>query len=128
MVAESLFKAYFTDGRDLSDRVTLAAGAAESGLDAAEVDALLASDEGRDAVLAGERKARDLGISGVPFIVISEAIAVSGAQAPETFQAIEQAAPAGAGRCVRGGCGRGAGVLTVERSFLLPSPATAGRD
>ncbi|MDB5308275.1 MAG: putative dithiol-disulfide isomerase involved in polyketide biosynthesis [Gemmataceae bacterium] len=94
-VVEALFRAYFTDGRDLSDRATLVAVAVEAGRDAAAVDALLAGDEGRDAVLAGERKARRLGATGVPFVVINDTVALSGAQAPETFRAaIEQAAGA----------------------------------
>ncbi len=95
-VVEALFRAYFTDGRDLSDRATLAAVAVGAGLDAAAVDLLLAGDEGRDAVLAGERKARELGVSGVPFVVINDAVALPGAQASETFRrALEQATAAG---------------------------------
>jgi predicted DsbA family dithiol-disulfide isomerase len=56
-VAEALFKAYFTDGRDLSDRATLAAVAVEGGLDRAEVDELLAGDRG-----AAEVREREPGI------------------------------------------------------------------
>src|SRR3954468_22308189 len=41
---EALFLAYFTEGRDLSDRATLAEVAAGAGLDRAEVDELLAGD------------------------------------------------------------------------------------
>lgn len=37
-VAEALFRAYITDGRDLSHRATLAAVAVDGGLDAGEVD------------------------------------------------------------------------------------------
>ena len=51
-VVEALFRAYFTDGRDLSDRATLAAVAVEGGLDAKEVNELLAGDRG------GRRSAR----------------------------------------------------------------------
>ena len=40
-VVEALFLAYFTDGRDLSDRATLAEVAAGAGLDRDEVDELL---------------------------------------------------------------------------------------
>jgi predicted DsbA family dithiol-disulfide isomerase len=90
-VVEALFLAYFTDGRDLSDRATLAAIAAETGLDRAEVDGLLAGDGGLDAVSAGEEQARRLGVSGVPFFVLNGRVAVSGAQPPELFrQAFEQ--------------------------------------
>ncbi|MBX9623318.1 MAG: DsbA family oxidoreductase [Gemmataceae bacterium] len=104
-VVEALFKAYFTDGRDMNDRATLAEVAAGAGLDRAEVDALLAGDAGLDAVRAGEREGRRLGVTGVPFVVINGSVAISGAQTPETFRAaLEQAAgavPAGepAGVC-----------------------------
>ena len=94
-VVEALFQAYFTDGRDLSDRATLAAIAAEAGLDRANVNELLAGDRGLDIVRAGEEKARSLGVSGVPFFVVDGRVALSGAQPPELFlQAFEQAGEA----------------------------------
>ena len=94
-VVEALFLAYFTDGRDLSDRATLAEVAAGAGLDRAEVDELLAGDKGLDVVRAGEEQARRLGVSGVPFFVVNGKVALSGAQPPELFrQAFEQAGEA----------------------------------
>jgi predicted DsbA family dithiol-disulfide isomerase len=94
-VVETLFHAYFTDGRDLSDRATLADVASGAGLDRAEVDDLLAGDRGLDTVRAGEDEARRLGVSGVPFFVVNGRIALSGAQPPELFrQAFEQAGAA----------------------------------
>ena len=94
-VVEALFLAYFTDGRDLSDRATLAEIAAGVGLDRAEVDELLAGDQGLDVVRAGEGQARRLGVSGVPFFVVNGRVALSGAQPPELFlQAFEQAGEA----------------------------------
>ena len=94
-VVEALFLTYFTDGRDLSDRATLAEVATRAGLDRAELDDLLAGDTGVDVVRAGEEQARRLGVTGVPFFVIKGKVAVSGAQPPEAFlQAIEQAGEA----------------------------------
>ena len=94
-VAEALFLAYFTDGRDLSDRTTLAEIASGAGLDQAEVDGLLAGDAGLDVVRAGEEQARRLGVSGVPFFVVNGRVALSGAQPPELFrQAFEAASEA----------------------------------
>ena len=91
-VVEALFLAYFTDGRDLSDRATLAEVAAGAGLDRDEVDELLEGDKGLDVVRAGEEQARRLGVSGVPFFVVNGKVALSGAQPPELFrQAFEQA-------------------------------------
>ena len=94
-VVEALFLAYFTDGRDLSDRVTLAEIAAGAGLDRAEVDKLLAGEDGLEAVHAGEHEARRLGVSGVPFFVVNGQVALSGAQPPELFlRSFEQAGEA----------------------------------
>ena len=91
-VVEALFLAYFTDGRDLSDRATLAEVAAGAGLDRDEVDELLEGDKGLDVVRAGEEQARRIGVSGVPFFVVNGKVALSGAQPPEMFrQAFEQA-------------------------------------
>lgn len=91
-VVETLFRAYFTDGRDLSDVVTLAAVAVEGGLDATEVNDLLAGNHGAAEVRAWEQKGQRLGITGVPFFVINGEVALSGAQPPEMFRAaIKQA-------------------------------------
>ena len=91
-VVEALFLAYFTDGRDLSDRATLAEVAAGAGLDRDEVVELLEGDKGLDVVRAGEEQARRIGVSGVPFFVVNGKVALSGAQPPEMFlQAFEQA-------------------------------------
>lgn len=90
-VSEGLFLAYFTAGRNLSDRNTLAEVAAGAGLDRAEVNELLTGDMGLDAVRAGEVQARRLGVSGVPFFIVNGEVALSGAQPPELFrQAFEQ--------------------------------------
>jgi predicted DsbA family dithiol-disulfide isomerase len=94
-VVEALFKAYFTDGRDLSDRATLAAVAVESGLNAREVTELLAGDRGAAEVRQWEQMGQRLGISGVPFFVINGKVALSGARPPEVFRAaVEQATEA----------------------------------
>ena len=82
-VVEALFQAYFTDGRDLSDRATLAAVAVAGGLDSKEVNELLAGDRGAAEVRRWEQKGQQLGISGVPFFVINGEVALSGAQPPD---------------------------------------------
>ena len=62
-VVEALFKAYFTDGRDLSDRATLAAVAVEAGLAAEDAGELLAGHRGAAEVREREETGRRLGIS-----------------------------------------------------------------
>lgn len=88
----ALFAAYFADGADLNDLATLRQIGAAAGLDAAAVDALLASDELGDAVDASQQEAGALGIAGVPLFIFDRKVAVSGAQPVGAFQrALRQA-------------------------------------
>lgn len=82
-VKERLLAGYFTEGADLADRPTLERLAADAGLDAAAVSALWDSDDQVAAVRADERRARELGITGVPFFLVDGLAGVSGAQPPE---------------------------------------------
>lgn len=86
-VVEGLFEAYFTDGRDLSDRPTLVSLAEDAGLDAAVVSELLSTDRDEDVIRAQVARAHQVGISGVPFFIIGQTHAVSGAEAAETLAA-----------------------------------------
>jgi predicted DsbA family dithiol-disulfide isomerase len=77
---ERLFEAYFTEGAPIGEVDTLRRLAVDVGLDAAEVDRVLAGDAFADAVRADEKEASDLGVSGVPFFVVDRRYGVSGAQ------------------------------------------------
>ena len=79
-VEERLFRAMFTEGRALGDAETLISLAAEAGLEADEVRAVLATDRYADAVRADEAQAVQLGVTGVPFFVIDRRYGVAGAQ------------------------------------------------
>lgn len=90
--AEALFRAYFIDGRVLTDLDVLADIGAEAGLDRDALARYLASDDGRDAVLEADMSARRAGISGVPFFIFNRKVAISGAHEPETLlEAMAQA-------------------------------------
>jgi predicted DsbA family dithiol-disulfide isomerase len=84
-VVEALFQAYFIEGRDIGDRCVLAELAAGVGLDRAEVEGFLVSDRGVGEVRQEEERGRRLGIDGVPYFLINEKVALSGAQGPETI-------------------------------------------
>ena len=89
--AEALFKAYFTEGADLTDIATLADIAERAGLDRAETAAYLASDADRDVVEQADIEARSAGIGGVPFFIFDRRVGVSGAQEAATLlQAMEE--------------------------------------
>lgn len=84
-MVEALFRAYFTDGRDIGDISALADIAGETGLDRETTLAYLESDEDRDHVVAEDELARSLGVNGVPCYIVDRKYAVSGAQSPEVF-------------------------------------------
>jgi predicted DsbA family dithiol-disulfide isomerase len=79
-VVEALVAAYFEEAADIGDEAVLVAIAERAGLDPEQARAALHDDELRAGVVAGERRAGELGISGVPFFIIDNAWAVSGAQ------------------------------------------------
>jgi predicted DsbA family dithiol-disulfide isomerase len=90
-VVDALFKAYFTDGRDIGDTATLAELASSAGLDAEATRRFLEGDEGLNEVEEEEQAGRSLGIDGVPFFLLAEKYGVSGAQPPEVLvQVIER--------------------------------------
>lgn len=92
-MAERLFQAYFTDSRHIGDRQTLAELAGDVGLSTAEALNALNSDEYSQAVRWDEQQAKQLGVRGVPFFLINQQYAVSGAQPVEVFlEALQKAA------------------------------------
>lgn len=91
-VAEALFRAYFIEGANLTDRTVLADYAAQAGLDREAVAAYLDGDADADLIRSADIEARQVGIEGVPFFIFNRKIGVSGAQEPETLlQAMAQA-------------------------------------
>ena len=83
---KALLKAYFTDGRNPSDRETLLRVVAEVGLDATRAGEILASDEYAADVRERERLYTDAGIRSVPAIVINDQHLISGGQPVEVFE------------------------------------------
>jgi predicted DsbA family dithiol-disulfide isomerase len=88
---ERLFRAYFTEGKDISDHLTLIILGDEIGLDGKLVHEMLGSDTFADEVRYEQRQAREIGINGVPFFIINDRYAVSGAQPSGVFlEALEK--------------------------------------
>lgn len=90
---EALFQAFFRDGRDLADLAVLENLAASTGLDPGALGAALEDERYTGQVLADEKLAQDLGVTGVPAMVIGrgdggERLLISGAQ---PFAVLEQA-------------------------------------
>ena len=84
-VVEALFLAYFTNGRDISNRQTVIDVVAESGLDRHQAEAVLDSDEGVEAIREAEVKTQRAGVQGVPFFIVNGVLSISGAQGSDAF-------------------------------------------
>ena len=84
-VVEALFRAYFTEGRDISHTPTLLDVVAGAGLERERAEAVLGSDEGLAAIRAAEEEAHRAGVQGVPFSVINSTITLSGAMEASAF-------------------------------------------
>jgi predicted DsbA family dithiol-disulfide isomerase len=91
-VLNRLYRAYFTETRNVFDRGALLDLAVEAGLDRGEAADALDSAELAARVAADQRKARNFGVRGVPFVVIDRKFAVSGAQGKANFVKALQAA------------------------------------
>ncbi|MFE8697262.1 DsbA family oxidoreductase [Cytobacillus sp. FJAT-53684] len=86
ILTEKLLHAYFTESKEISDHDTLVDIAVEAGLDRQGALTIL-QDENAFAndVRIDEAIAQQYGISGVPYFIINQKYAISGAQPPETF-------------------------------------------
>lgn len=83
-MVETLFRGYFVEGRDIGDPDTLAELAHSAGV-AGDIHTWLAGDEQQAAVLEDLQAARRLGIGGVPFFILENRFALSGAQPVTVF-------------------------------------------
>ena len=90
-VEEQLFKAHFIEGKNIDDNETLVQTAVAAGLEEKEIREVLASDAFSKEVQEDEMQAQSIGVRGVPFFVLNDKYAVSGAQSPDTFlEVLEQ--------------------------------------
>jgi predicted DsbA family dithiol-disulfide isomerase len=84
-VMESVFAAYFIQGRDIGDRDVLADCAEQAGMDRAAVADFLAGDTAAQEMLAADRAAREAGVHGVPSFFLDGYGLYSGAMPAETM-------------------------------------------
>ncbi len=80
-MTERLFRAYFSEGRLLSDRAQLSILADEVGV--ADADLLWATNAFASDVGADEASAEQLGITGVPALLVNKKFMILGAQGVE---------------------------------------------
>ncbi len=84
-VADALFAAYFTQGRDIGDHETLTEVASGAGLSGAKVAQMLAGETGQREVLAADAGARGAGLNGVPTFTMMGHVLFSGAVPADTM-------------------------------------------
>ena len=89
---QRLMELYFSQGADLSDKTVLVKAAADIGLDADAVLRKLDSSEDLDVVSQRVEAAKAAGIQGVPFFIVDNKTALSGAQEPDQLAAVIQRA------------------------------------
>ena len=82
----ALLRAYFTDGRDVSDHHTLVDVAASVGLPADRAREILGSDTYADDVRTVEQFFMQHGIHAVPAVIIERKHLISGGQPVEVFE------------------------------------------
>lgn len=83
---ENMFRAYFTEGRDIGKMDVIADIAVKSGLDKKEM--LSAFHDGRYASRLNEarKEASLIGLTGIPLFIINNKHQITGAQPIETFR------------------------------------------
>ena len=86
-IVDGLQRAYFNEGRNVSDLETLADVAEAAGLDREETLARLQSGERSTETAEAIENAYRVGVTGVPFFVFDDRYALSGAQPPDTILA-----------------------------------------
>jgi predicted DsbA family dithiol-disulfide isomerase len=82
---EQLFKAYFTDGKNIADHTVLIELGKAIGLDPEELKDMLDSNKYAEEVQRDIYESRQVGARGVPFFVFNQKFAVSGAQDSQVF-------------------------------------------
>jgi predicted DsbA family dithiol-disulfide isomerase len=83
---DEVFRAFFERGEDIGDMQVLMALALGLGLDSDSLRQSLMSHEFAASVLADEREAARLGVSGVPAFVANQRAALSGVQPVENLR------------------------------------------
>ena len=87
VLAEALFYAYFTDGRDIGNTDELIEISSENGLNREEIKEFFQSNIGHEEVLREEKRAREMNIFSVPTYIFNKKYLLVGGQESDTFEA-----------------------------------------
>jgi len=87
VIAEALFHAYFTDGRDVGNEDELIEISSENGLNKQEIKEFFQTNIGHKEVLREENRAREMNIFSVPTYIFNKKYLLVGGQESDTFEA-----------------------------------------
>jgi len=87
VMAEALFHAYFTEGRDIGSINELISISAESGLQKSEIEDFFKTDVGSNEILREELRAKEMNIFSVPTYIFNKKYLLVGGQEVDTFKA-----------------------------------------
>ena len=87
VMAEALFHAYFTEGRDIGSINELISISTESGLKKTEIEKFFKTDVGSDEILREELRAKEMNIFSVPTYIFNKKYLLVGGQEADTFMA-----------------------------------------
>lgn len=84
-VVNELFRANFEEGLNIGDHAVLADIGEKAGMNRDVVTKLLSSDADKETIVAEIDAAQQMGVAGVPFFILDQKYAVSGAQSKEVL-------------------------------------------
>jgi len=84
-MVEAFFRAYFLEGRDLTEASVLMDVAESAGMDRATAEQHLQDSALHTQTIDSDKAAREMGITGVPFFIFNRQVGLSGAHEAETL-------------------------------------------
>ena len=87
-VVDRLFKAYFKEGRDISEHSVLVRIASAAGMDGDAIRVLLEGDADKEDIRTRDTKSRAAGVQGVPCFIVDNHYVVNGAQPTDMWERV----------------------------------------
>ena len=87
VLAQALFHAYFSDGRDVGNKDELIEISSENGLNRKEIKEFFQTNIGHKEVLREENRAKEMNIFSVPTYIFNKKYLLVGGQESDTFKA-----------------------------------------
>lgn len=84
-MVEGLFRAYFEEEKNITDRAVLLDAATGAGFERSEIEKMLESGDGGNEVDAEAERARRQLVTGVPYFTVQDKYEVGGAEEQDVF-------------------------------------------